>query len=88
MTEAAPTDVEEERRLFYVGVTRAQERLYLCRPQRKEMRGKLHPQTPSRFLEGLPEALLDKVEHDDRAPLDHDETLDFADALLAKLRGK
>ena len=87
VTEAAPTDVEEERRLFYVGVTRAQERLYLCRPMRKEARGKQHPQTPSRFLEGLPEALMEKVEHDDRAPLDHDETLNFADALLAKLRG-
>ncbi|UJR85454.1 ATP-dependent helicase [Sandaracinus amylolyticus] len=87
VTEAAPTDVEEERRLFYVGVTRAQERLYLCRPIRREMRGKQIPLTPSRFLEGLPEALIEKVEHDDRAPVAHDEAVDLADALLARLRG-
>jgi superfamily I DNA/RNA helicase len=87
VTEAAPTDVEEERRLFYVGVTRAQERLYLCRPMRREMRGKWAPTTPSRFVAGLPEALLDTVEHDDRAPVDHDETVDLAAAFLAKIRG-
>ncbi|MDX2089622.1 MAG: 3'-5' exonuclease [Kofleriaceae bacterium] len=86
ITEAAPTDVEEERRLFYVGVTRAQERLYLCRTLRREMRGRFTPTAPSRFLEGLPEALLETIEHDDRAPVDHDETVNLADALLAKLR--
>jgi superfamily I DNA/RNA helicase len=86
-TEAAPADVEEERRLFYVGVTRAQERLYLCRPMRKEMRGKWTPTTPSRFLAGLPEALLETVQHDDRAPVDADEAIDLADALLSRLRG-
>ncbi len=88
VTEAAPTDVEEERRLFYVGVTRAQERLYLCRFQRKEMRGKLHPTAPSRFLEGLPSEHIASIEHDDTAPLDHDETFHYADALLAQLRKK
>ncbi|MDQ3035550.1 MAG: UvrD-helicase domain-containing protein [Myxococcota bacterium] len=87
VTEAAPTDVEEERRLFYVGVTRAQERLYLCRPMRREMRGKHIETHQSRFLEGLPEALLEKIQHDDAAAIDHDETVNLADQLLARLRG-
>ena len=43
VTEAAPTDVEEERRLFYVGVTRAKELLYLSRPERRTMRGRVTP---------------------------------------------
>jgi DNA helicase-2/ATP-dependent DNA helicase PcrA len=41
-----PEDLHEERRLFYVAVTRARDELYLCRPQRE---GPL-PLVPSRFL--------------------------------------
>jgi DNA helicase-2/ATP-dependent DNA helicase PcrA len=87
LTEAAPTDVEEERRLFYVGVTRAQDRLYLCRFLRREVRGKWIPTAASRFLVGLPEAVLATVEYDDAAPVGHDETAALADALLVRLRG-
>src|SRR4029077_11600162 len=50
LTEVAPADVEEERRLFYVGVTRARDRLYLCRPEQRMFRGELQKLTPSRFL--------------------------------------
>ncbi len=52
--EAAPTDVEEERRLFYVGVTRARDRLFLTRAARRRLRGKERPLAPSRFLQDLP----------------------------------
>ena len=55
LTEAVVTDVDEERRLFYVGVTRARELLYLTRPERKQSRGRVKPQIPSRFLEGFPD---------------------------------
>ncbi len=86
-SEAAPTDVEEERRLFYVGVTRARERLYLSRFLRREMRGAEKPTVPSRFLEGLPEEHTEKYERDDDAPASDTEALALAQQFLAKLRG-
>jgi DNA helicase-2/ATP-dependent DNA helicase PcrA len=47
-------DLDEERRLAYVGITRAREVLYLTRALQRLKRGKLLPRTPSRFLEELP----------------------------------
>jgi DNA helicase II / ATP-dependent DNA helicase PcrA len=49
-------DLGEERRLAYVGITRARERLYLTRAEARTKRGKLLPRTPSRFLQDLPDA--------------------------------
>ena len=45
---------EEERRLFYVGVTRARERLYLGRCDKRMIRGKQLARVASRFLADLP----------------------------------
>ncbi|MFK7985133.1 MAG: ATP-dependent helicase [Sandaracinaceae bacterium] len=88
VTEAAPSDVEEERRLFYVGVTRARERLYLCRARRKLLRGKVTPQVPTRFLEGLPEDRIDSYDRPDGdAPMDADESAAIGKAFLDQLRG-
>ncbi len=56
-----PTQLEEERRLCYVGVTRARERLYLLRAFRRGFRGMSggsEPGTPSRFLLDIPQKLL------------------------------
>ena len=53
-----PEEMEEERRLFYVGITRAKERLYLLRAERRGGRGYAEETVPSRFLEDLPAALL------------------------------
>ena len=56
-----PTQLEEERRLCYVGVTRAKERLYLLRAFRRGFRGMgggSEPGTPSRFLLDIPQELL------------------------------
>lgn len=47
-------DLEEERRLLYVGVTRAQERLYLFRAYRRTYWGRNEPLPPSRFLDDIP----------------------------------
>ena len=52
------TDVEEERRLFYVGITRARHRLYLTSCRRRRMYGREAELTPSRFLTELPRELL------------------------------
>jgi len=87
VTEAAPTDVEEERRLFYVGVTRARDRLYLTRARRRPIRGKLVALTPSRFLDGLPEESMVEYERPDEQPLDTDEAADMALRILEQLRG-
>lgn len=53
-----PTALEEERRLCYVGFTRAKERLYLLRAFRRGFRGGSEPSTPSRFLVDVPPQLL------------------------------
>ena len=56
-------DIEEERRLCYVGMTRAMQRLTLSRSGRRMLHGQWMPSLPSRFLAELPSELL---EVDDR----------------------
>ena len=53
-----PSEMEEERRLCYVGVTRAKERLYLLRAFRRGFRGGSEPGQPSRFLADIPRELI------------------------------
>ncbi len=53
-------DVGEERRLCYVGITRARERLYLLHAMLRTRRGRAEPRTPSRFLLELPAELLEQ----------------------------
>ncbi len=56
--EASPEAVAEERRLFYVGITRAEERLYLSYAFRRGWYGNADVTGPSRFLDDLPDATL------------------------------
>ncbi|NLE64659.1 MAG: ATP-dependent helicase [Elusimicrobia bacterium] len=51
------SDPDEERRLFYVGMTRAREELYLVRSHRRTVYGKTQENAPSRFLADIDEAL-------------------------------
>ncbi len=53
-----PEEMEEERRLFYVGITRAKDRLYLIRAVQRGGRGYAEETYPSRFLDDIPEDLL------------------------------
>ncbi len=53
-----PSDLEEERRLCYVGITRAMERLYLSGARLRMVRGDLQFNEPSRFLREIPRYLL------------------------------
>jgi DNA helicase-2/ATP-dependent DNA helicase PcrA len=57
-----PEAMMEERRLFYVGITRAKERLFLVHAQNRNSYGYAEPAIPSRFLEDIPEGLLDGVQ--------------------------
>jgi len=50
--------LEEERRLMYVAVTRARQRLYLSHAQSRILHGKVRYGIPSRFLDEIPEELL------------------------------
>lgn len=52
------SELEEERRLAYVGITRAKERLYLFRAFRRGFRGISEPNLPSRFLMDIPRNLI------------------------------
>jgi len=54
----SPEQMEEERRLCYVGVTRAKDRLYLVRAFRRAMMGAGGHNPPSRFLKDLPPELV------------------------------
>jgi DNA helicase II / ATP-dependent DNA helicase PcrA len=51
-------DVEEERRLCYVGMTRAMSKLYLSHARRRRIYGDFQYNAPSRFLEEIPPRLL------------------------------
>jgi superfamily I DNA/RNA helicase len=55
-------DLEEERRLCYVGITRARERLVLTNAGARERRATVLPRTPSRFLGALPMARVRRVD--------------------------
>jgi DNA helicase-2/ATP-dependent DNA helicase PcrA len=51
-------EMPEERRLCYVGITRAQDRLYLTCAFRRHLYGQAQPGFPSRFLQEIPQALI------------------------------
>jgi DNA helicase-2/ATP-dependent DNA helicase PcrA len=53
--------VEEERRLFYVGATRARQRLYLLYAFRRTSFGRTNPSAPSRFLADIPREILHQM---------------------------
>jgi DNA helicase-2/ATP-dependent DNA helicase PcrA len=57
-----PAELEEERRLFYVGMTRAEKRLYLTRSFRRGFWGGSEPAAPSRFISEIPRKLLQMTE--------------------------
>jgi DNA helicase-2/ATP-dependent DNA helicase PcrA len=83
--ESGGADIEEERRLFYVGVTRAKESLVLSRARSRVVRGKAIPRTPSRFLMDVPAELLEEIAAKEDAPTSVSEATANAAAILAML---
>jgi DNA helicase II / ATP-dependent DNA helicase PcrA len=57
-----PDEMEEERRLAYVGITRARERLYLSHAWCRSLWGQTQYNPPSRFLKEIPETLVQTVD--------------------------
>src|SRR5580765_1449437 len=58
--EETPDGLEEERRLCYVGLTRAKDKLYLTWARARRRGGELRPGIPSRFLRALPPAIVEE----------------------------
>jgi DNA helicase-2/ATP-dependent DNA helicase PcrA len=54
-----PKLLEEERRLFYVGITRAEKKLFLTHAESRRRNGETLPSMPSSFLRDLPKEMLD-----------------------------
>jgi DNA helicase-2/ATP-dependent DNA helicase PcrA len=52
-------ELEEERRLFYVGITRAEQKLYLTTARRRRRGGEWADSIPSSFLEAIPRELIE-----------------------------
>jgi DNA helicase-2/ATP-dependent DNA helicase PcrA len=63
-----PDELEEERRLCYVGVTRAKERLYLSHAWCRTLWGQTQYNPPSRFLREVPAPLVNAAGDDRRRP--------------------
>ena len=56
-----PTRLEEERRLCYVGMTRAMQKLYLCHAQSRRLYGQEQYPKPSRFLREIPAECVEEI---------------------------
>ena len=85
-SDAISGDLEEERRLFYVGVTRARETLWITRAEARVDRGREQPTVRSRFLEELPPSVR---QYDTRKEerLTPDKMDEMANAFLSKFGG-
>ena len=55
-----PRQLEEERRLFYVGITRAEQKLFLSWAEQRRRNGELLQSRPSSFLANIPKEMLDQ----------------------------
>ncbi len=57
-----PDEMEEDRRLCYVAITRAREKLYILRAQQRMLYGQTTRNPASRFLQDIPQELIDEVD--------------------------
>ena len=63
MSSANPEQLEEERRLCYVGMTRAMQKLFITHAEQRYVYGNSTPQLPSRFIQEIPERLVTEAQH-------------------------
>jgi superfamily I DNA/RNA helicase len=66
-------DLEEERRLFYVGITRAMQQLYITYTSYRTKYGREMPSYPSRFLDEVPEESSSRVERSEKLAPEEEE---------------
>lgn len=60
------SDMEEERRLFYVALTRAKEALQICHLTNRSQYGQVKSMEPSRFISEIPQQLIEKIRPDEK----------------------
>ena len=82
-----PDQLEEERRLAYVGITRARERLYLSHAWSRTLYGSTQYNPPSRFLDEIPEHLVEQVEGNRRGSRRSGRARSATTAAPARARG-
>lgn len=78
-----PEEIEEERRLAYVGITRAKEDLTLCYAKMRMVRGETQMNAVSRFVKEIPEELMDN-----RAPATRVNPLDIPSSKFSPVQGQ
>ncbi len=78
-------DVEEERRLFYVAITRARDKLFITSCQKRKRMNMINECTPSRFLDEIPQNL---VEYHEPKEMTSEEAADMMGDFLSQLRAK
>ncbi|MBT3274758.1 MAG: UvrD-helicase domain-containing protein [Spirochaetales bacterium] len=81
--EDDPANIEEERRLFYVALTRAKEKLYLSSCLRRKVMREVVDSLPSAFLEEIPSELIRA--HEDDLPVASEDAGDFFALMKARL---
>lgn len=65
-----PEEIEEERRLAYVGITRAEKELYISNATTRTVFGRTSSYLPSRFIDEIPEELVDGLRAKRKVPDD------------------
>ncbi|MCQ2591693.1 MAG: UvrD-helicase domain-containing protein [Treponema sp.] len=78
-------DVEEERRLFYVAITRARDKLFISSCQKRRKMTSIVECEPSRFLDEIPENL---VEYHEPKEFTEEETHDMLSDFMSQLKSK
>ena len=78
--------VDEERRLCYVGITRARQQLIMTRTLFRKKYGKLQERIPSRFLEEIPAAILNVQQSGLIKEVPPEEAVKSADSFFAKMK--
>jgi DNA helicase-2/ATP-dependent DNA helicase PcrA len=77
-------DIEEERRLFYVGITRAMNELYITYTDCRSKYGKDKPSVPSRFLKEIPEETIKRLDRFEK--LDPEQEKVYAKKFFANIK--
>ena len=78
-------DVEEERRLFYVAITRARDKLFITSCQKRKHMNMINECTPSRFLDEIPQNL---IEYHEPKEMTNEEAADMLGDFLSQLKSR